>query len=130
MTFDPEMLRRIHHVASREWAGAAREIGMSHSEFEYLSAVLEQEMLMRFEDHHGQHLHDIVAMLGVTKPSASAMINKLEERGLVRRYQCRIDGRAQHIVLTDEGRLLQAKGHKIYEREARTLAKATHTQPQ
>ncbi|MBF9043492.1 winged helix DNA-binding protein [Rhodobacterales bacterium HKCCE4037] len=122
MTFDPDLLRRIHHVANREWAVAARDLGMSHSEFEYLSAVLEQEELMRFEDHHGQHLHDIVEMLGVTKPSASAMIAKLEERGLVRRFQCRMDGRAQHIVLTDEGRRLHGQGRGIYERVATKLA--------
>lgn len=130
MTYDPEQLRHIHHVANREWASAAREVGMSHSEFEYLSAVLEQEMLMRFEDHHGQHLHDIVQMLGVTKPSASAMINKLEERGLVRRYQCRVDGRAQHIVLTDEGRKLHATGRRIYERVAEKLSKLQSPHPE
>lgn len=70
---------------------------------------------MRIEDAHGQHLQDIVTALGVTKASASAMVGKLEGRGLVQRFQCQQDARAQHIILTGTGQALWTTGLSVYE---------------
>ena len=93
-------------------------LGLSFSEFEYLSVIKDEEDRMRVEDAHGQHLQDIVAALGVAKPSASAMVGKLEGRGLVQRFQCKQDARAQHIVLTETGQALLATGLSVYEQLA------------
>ncbi|AVW93127.1 MarR family transcriptional regulator [Celeribacter baekdonensis] len=108
-------LHILHRIAHREWQKAAKAMELTHSEFEYLSAVQEQADLQRYEDHHGQHLQDIVETLGVTKASASAMIGKLEERGLLERFQCKIDARAQHIILTAEGQVKLARGLTLYD---------------
>ncbi len=67
------------------------------------------------KDNHGQHLQDVVAAMGVRKASASAMVLKLEERGMVERVDCQYDARAQHILLTKEGRRLLTQGERIYE---------------
>ena len=114
-------LQKLHQSCHRAWAKAARGAGVSFSEFEYLSAVQEQADLLRYEDKHGQHLQDIVEALGVTKASASTMITKLEERGWVTRFQCKMDARAQHIVLTPEGQVMLAGGQRIYESIAAKL---------
>lgn len=122
---DAKKIQLIHRLSHRAWAN--RDIGLSYSEFEYLNAVREQEETAYPNDDqdgvHGQHLHDIVADLGVTKASASAMIAKLEARGFVERFQCQRDARASHIVLTKEGGALLEQGAAIYVGIAQTIAK-------
>lgn len=122
------LLHQIHRAANQEWARSAREIGVSFSEFEYLSAIHEEAERQRYDDAHGQHLQDIVETLGVAKASASAMVAKLEERKLVLRFQCERDARAQHIVLTPEGAALMKRGLKVYERLAKKFSQTRKAQ--
>ncbi|WP_417769632.1 MarR family winged helix-turn-helix transcriptional regulator [Stappia sp.] len=107
-------LERLHRIAHRHWAAQASAAGLTHSEFEYLRAIKDQERRKVDKNDHGQHLQDVVAAMGVSKASASAMVVKLEERGLVRRVPCLMDARAQHILLTDEGASLLRRGEEIY----------------
>lgn len=118
----PDLLRHIHRLCHRAWADHAAQLGLSFSEFEYLSVIHDEEERMRIEDGHGQHLQDIVSVLGVAKASASAMISKLEARGLVGRFQCRQDARAQHIVLTEQGQALMQRGGGLYAQIARNMS--------
>ncbi|MCR9138045.1 MAG: MarR family winged helix-turn-helix transcriptional regulator [Alphaproteobacteria bacterium] len=112
-------LEALHRRLQQAWSNAPAEIGLSYSEFEYLCAVEAQENVENHgSDSHGQHLQDVVAAMGVQKASASAMVIKLEGRKLVKRVPCRFDARAQHILLTPQGRTLLAKGRTIYERAA------------
>ena len=92
----------------------AADAGVSYSEFEYLSAIKDQEFQKTDKDNHGQHLQDVVEAMGVRKASASVMVVKLEERGWVRRVPCQYDARAQHILLTGEGEARLQKGRTIY----------------
>lgn len=117
-----QILRAIHRASHRAWARDARRLGLSHSEFEYLSAVQEEARTMFLgDDVHGQHLHNVVDRLGVSKASASAMISKLEARGLIDRIPCQMDARAQHIILTDAGSNLLHSGEALYEAVAKDL---------
>jgi len=109
-----ENLESIHRLAHRYWMKHTSELGMSYSEFEYLSAIFEQAELSKDKDFHGQHLHDIVRTMGVNKASASAMMDKLEKRKLVKRKPCKKDARAQHIVLTAKGEELRLAGKAAY----------------
>ncbi|MCB1356717.1 MAG: winged helix DNA-binding protein [Maritimibacter sp.] len=129
MRLDAQTLEDLHRICRREWARAARETGASLSEFDYLRAVHDQEELQRYEDRHGQHLQDIVAALDVTKASASAMIAKLEARGLVERFQCKGDARAQHIILTAAGRARLQDGRAVYDRAAAALQDPSQNTP-
>jgi DNA-binding MarR family transcriptional regulator len=108
-------LEHLHRIVHRRWATMATGIGVSHSEFEYLRAIKEQERRKVLRDEHTQHLQDVAAAMGVRKASASAMVVKLEERGLVRRVPCLMDARAQHILLTGSGAELLARGEAVYE---------------
>ena len=112
MTLDADTLIALHRALRVAWSAA--DPGISHNEFEYLDAVHREEERQRYADDHGRHLGDIVDGLGVTRASASAMIAKLERRALVRRFQCRQDARAQHIILTDAGRACLQEGREIY----------------
>ncbi|MCF4098225.1 MarR family winged helix-turn-helix transcriptional regulator [Maritalea mediterranea] len=109
-----EHLEVLHRLAHRYWMKHTSQLGMSYSEFEYLSAIYEQAELAKDKDFHGQHLHDIVRMMGVNKASASAMMDKLEKRKLVKRKPCKKDARAQHIVLTAKGDELRQAGKAAY----------------
>ncbi|MFW8593224.1 MarR family winged helix-turn-helix transcriptional regulator [Cribrihabitans neustonicus] len=114
-------LELIHRSAHRQWARRAGDAGLTYSEFEYLSAIRDQEARQTSKGDHGQHLQDVVDDMGVRKASASAMVVKLEARGWVHRVPCRYDARAQHILLTEEGAVQLAKGREIYTEAAREL---------
>ncbi|MBC2858373.1 MarR family winged helix-turn-helix transcriptional regulator [Stappia sp. 28M-7] len=116
-----EALERLHRLAHRQWSMQAAEAGLSHSEFEYLRAIRAQERQKVDENDHGQHLQDVVEAMGVRKASASAMVLKLEERGLVHRVPCQMDARAQHILITDEGAHLLRQGEEVYRGALRHL---------
>lgn len=114
-----QSLEALHRHLLQAWSNSSAEIGLSYSEFEYLCAVEAQESVENHDDDsHGQHLQDVVAAMGVQKASASAMVIKLESRDLVERVPCRFDARAQHILITKEGRELLARGRNIYETAA------------
>ncbi|MES0882450.1 MarR family winged helix-turn-helix transcriptional regulator [Roseibium sp. SCP14] len=104
----------VHRHAHRHWSAMAADAGVSYSEFEYLSAIKDQEYRKTDRHDHGQHLQDVVEAMGVRKASASVMVVKLEERGWVRRVPCQYDARAQHILLTGEGEARLEKGRTIY----------------
>lgn len=116
-----KLIELAHRQGHRQWSKVGARIGVSHSEYEYLRAIQDQEDEKKHEDNHGQHLKDVVDELGVRKASASAMVIKLEERGLVVRFPCQFDSRAQHIVLTEQGLRLLVSGEQIYEAAAQTL---------
>lgn len=104
-------LDQLHRNLSRLWSDITkRPGGLTYSEYEYLRGIerLDGDMLARDdlgpEEDHGHHLQDIVAVLGVNKASASIAIGKLEKKGLVERFPCQYDARAQHILLTQQGR--------------------------
>lgn len=110
----PQVLENIHRALNRQWAHDGPRIGLSHNEFEYLRAIHEREAEKVCCENHGHHLQDVVATMGIKKASASAMIVKLEKRGLVERLQCRVDARAQHIILTQKGVEYLQLGEQVY----------------
>ncbi len=50
------------------------------------------------------------AALAMSAPNLSLLVDRLEQRGLVRRERNQTDRRSQNIVLTDEGRTLATRG--------------------
>lgn len=117
-------LEALHRHFLQAWMKSGKRVGLSYSEFEYLCAVDAQMEEPGEGDSHGQHLTDVVAAMGVQKASASAMVIKLEKRGLVERVPCQYDARAQHILLTEEGEKRLAAGRKLYAGIAKRLRAA------
>lgn len=116
-----QMLETIHRLTHRHWMKNTSALGLSYSEFEYLSAVHEQSVLSEIDEHHGQHLHDLVTAMGVNKASASAMMDKLEKRKLVRVKPCKRDARAKHFLLSKKGEELRVQGKTAYDHMVATL---------
>ncbi|MBL4785277.1 MAG: MarR family transcriptional regulator [Cohaesibacteraceae bacterium] len=110
-----EFVEHTHRLARRHWGMSADTGDITHSEFEYLRAIRAQEAFKTNAAEHGQHLHDIVRDMGVNKASASTMISKLEKRGLIERFQCQYDARAQHIQVSASGAELLARGKIVYD---------------
>jgi DNA-binding MarR family transcriptional regulator len=110
-----KIIEMFHREAHRRWAQDSVKTGLTHSEFEYLRAIKDQEARKTDKHDHGQHLQDMVAEMGVRKASASSMVTKLEERGFVHRLPCRFDARSQHILLTPEGENMLKTGEGIYQ---------------
>jgi DNA-binding MarR family transcriptional regulator len=116
------ILEEMHRTVHREWMRSGAPLEVSHSEFEYLRAIKGQEVQrLDATAHHGQHLHNIVTEMGVSKASASTMVMKLEKRGLVDRIPCQFDARAQHILVSAKGSAMLAAGETIYARAAEIL---------
>lgn len=65
-------------------------------------------------ENPGCTMSDLASMVSVTKPTITARINRLTERGMVRREQNDADGRITRLYLTDETR-------KVYDWEASVL---------
>jgi DNA-binding MarR family transcriptional regulator len=59
--------------------------------------------------------------LGIKKPNFVAMIDALEARGLARRVPAENDRRFHGLYLTDEGRILMGKLHKIAAAQERAV---------
>jgi DNA-binding MarR family transcriptional regulator len=59
--------------------------------------------------------------LGIKRPNFVAMIDALEARGLARRVPAEDDRRFHGLYLTDEGRALMAKLHKIAATQERVI---------
>ncbi|HAT57159.1 MAG TPA: MarR family transcriptional regulator [Veillonellaceae bacterium] len=71
-----------------------RQFGLTVSEFGVLEALLHKG------DLPVQKLGRIIL---VTSGSMTYIVNKLEKRGYVEKYQCRKDGRIWYVKLTDQG---------------------------
>jgi DNA-binding MarR family transcriptional regulator len=112
-------LEKLHRELARLWTiPTSRPGALSLSEYEYLRAVERlgtTKAVAQDDDHHGQHMQDLAAVLGVKKASVSAAVSKLERRGLVDRYTCEQDARAQHVVLTAKARAALALEAVVYE---------------
>jgi DNA-binding MarR family transcriptional regulator len=60
-----------------------------------------------------QRLTVLAAREGVTQPAMTQLISRLEESGLVRREASPEDGRVVLVVITDEGRAVQARRRSV-----------------
>lgn len=111
----------LHRDLTRIWNadGRAKTNVLSYNEYEYLQNIekLDGKKILDFseEDSVGTHLSDLASEMQVSKASASVMVSKLEKKGLIRRFPCQFDARAQHIVLTDEGKHLSHQKQANYQ---------------
>jgi DNA-binding MarR family transcriptional regulator len=60
-----------------------------------------------------QRLTVLAAREGVSQPAMTQLISRLEESGLVRREASPEDGRVVLVVITDEGRAVQARRRSV-----------------
>ncbi len=63
----------------------------------------------------GRTITDIAQDLSITLPTVTVAINKLAQKGYVRKHKGREDGRTVHVLLTEEGRRAEA-AHRFFHR--------------
>jgi DNA-binding MarR family transcriptional regulator len=66
--------------------------------------------------HSEPSIGQLAALLGVTPPSATVAIKKLERKGFLTRTQSAADGRRAHISLTEVGKRID-RIHSLFHRQ-------------
>ncbi|MGY4707709.1 MarR family winged helix-turn-helix transcriptional regulator [Candidatus Bipolaricaulota sp. J31] len=89
-----------------------RDVGISPPQCALLDWIARNE---------GARLREIATGLGVTPPTVSVALRRLEELGLVERRPDPRDRRAVRFTLTPEGKALQRRAAGFKHRRARTL---------
>ncbi|HEX8032985.1 MAG TPA: MarR family transcriptional regulator [Ktedonobacterales bacterium] len=90
-------LARVHQKVSRATTEFMREYGLSMAQFDVLAQISATD---------GCTQQELADRLFVTKGNISQLLERLEQRGLIRRKP---QGRAYRLYLTDEGQSLTAK---------------------
>lgn len=96
----------------RKWRDhdqAQHSDSLTFNELDYLEFI---------DKHKTLRLTDLANGLGITKASASAMISKLEKRGLIIRDSDDKDGRTTKLMLSPEGEKLKENELALYKRAA------------
>jgi len=81
----------------------------------------ELDYLEYISKHKTLRLTDLANGLGITKASASAMISKLEKRGLIIRSADDRDGRTTNLMLSPQGEKLKSSEISLYKHTAQLL---------
>ncbi|MEI7883757.1 MAG: MarR family transcriptional regulator [Clostridia bacterium] len=67
-------------------------------------------------------ISDIAENLGITLPSVTIAINKLVKKGYVEKLKSTVDGRMVFVVLTEQGKKMEAAHRFFHERMVRNLS--------
>lgn len=98
---DPSLERTIGYQLVRAAKAHRQRLGPV---LEELGLHVGQELvLVALADSDGLHQSALAERLGVEPPTVTKTLRKLEDSGLVERFDDPDDGRAQRVVLTDRG---------------------------
>lgn len=76
------------------------------------------------ERNKGKTVSEIAECLKIARPSVTVAVNKLEKRGFLERKGCDSDGRLVRIILTREGRRIEAYHRRYHMRMVREIEEA------
>ncbi len=96
---------------------ADRSINLSINELHLIESVGKA-------DSQGRSISDIAADLGIARPSVTVSINKLVEKGYVRKRKDDADGRMVYVMLTDEGSRVNHVHHYFHQQMVRDISKS------
>ena len=85
-------------------------------------SLAQHEILMTIRRHSGLTQGELAEQLLVVKSNATALLNKLEARGLVRRTRDPADSRVRRLSLTRSGDALVEKSYAVQTRVVRAMA--------
>ncbi|MDR3574014.1 MAG: MarR family transcriptional regulator [Anaerolineaceae bacterium] len=84
-----------------------------------MKQIIYLEMITRLEK---PTFSDLAVRFNVTKPSVTAIIAKLIQKGYVRKIQSNDDRRNFYIVLTEKGQMVNEKHQNLHRRIAERLS--------
>ena len=73
-------------------------------------------VLVAASQPEGATVHELATALGTSPPTASGLVNRLADKGLVTRVEDDVDRRVRHIQLTEEGQETLTALDSAYER--------------
>jgi DNA-binding MarR family transcriptional regulator len=70
--------------------------------------------LVTLQEHGSLTLSELASLLGISAPSASSIVDRMEEHGFVSRQRDAFDRRIVHVSVSDKGRKVveEMMGHK------------------
>ena len=78
------------------------------------------------EDNTETTVSDIASLMGISMPTATVAIKKLERKGFVSKSPCANDGRRILIALTDPGRKIERAHRLFHARMVRDISSQFH----
>ncbi|UPQ88422.1 MarR family winged helix-turn-helix transcriptional regulator [Vibrio sinaloensis] len=109
-------LIELERFCAKAWRIHAKEdplARLSFNEYDYLRVIEAYPQ--------GVRITDLAEEMKVTKPSASAMVVRLQNKGLVKRVHCYQDARAKRVALTDKVIEEISMEQKVYQQIASTM---------
>lgn len=103
-------LEKLERFSAKVWRKYTKEdpiAQLSFNEYDYLKVIQGAQAAIR--------LTDLAAELEVSKPSASSMVKRLENKGLVQRTRCLEDARSHRFELTELAEVYLASEAKVYQ---------------
>ena len=79
--------------------------------------------LQLIKEIHNPNLTELAEKLSITKPSTTAIIEKLEQKGYIIKIKSDIDRRSAHVHLTGKGENAGQLHERVHNTFARLLAK-------
>ena len=95
------MYKNVINLEENAQKNVNSRIGLSINEIHFLEAVGEG-------CREGCTVSKLASMLGVSKPSVTVMVNKLEKKGYLEKLNNQEDGRSVMVTLTREGALVNS----------------------
>ncbi|MBP7584885.1 MAG: MarR family transcriptional regulator [Spirochaetes bacterium] len=109
-----EILTRLIGTHEDEIIGEFEKSGLTARQVNYLEAV---------KSLGNPNLVELAGRLGLSKPSITAIVEKLSERGFVKKTQSDEDRRSFHLHLTPKGEKVARRHDEIHVRIADMLSK-------
>jgi DNA-binding MarR family transcriptional regulator len=95
------------HVTEQLTAALVRECGLTINDYEVL-------VHLRISEPHRPRLGDLNEVVSLSQPALSRLVMRLEQQGLVRRFDADDDRRSVLIELTETGRTTIEKAMPIH----------------
>jgi DNA-binding MarR family transcriptional regulator len=114
------MLNSLHGHLEQAATRALAEFGLSLVEFTVLDILEEQT-------NGHLRMQDVAMVAGLTTGATTRLVNRLEERGLLRRLLCEHDRRGIYTELTPEGRELLGRARPVHDDAIRDILTAEIT---
>ncbi|MFI6503569.1 MarR family winged helix-turn-helix transcriptional regulator [Nonomuraea typhae] len=97
------------HVDAEIARDLERACGLSMADFDVLAALAELE-----DGEHCIRVRDLTAHLHWAHGRLSRQLGRMEQRGLVAREKCELDGRGEDVLLTADGRLARQEAAPVH----------------
>lgn len=110
-----EIYNNVIDLEEKVVNSVSRKLNLSISEIHFLEAVSKGK-------EKGYTVSEIADELGITKPSVTVAVNKLEKKGYLEKRQCQDDGRAVRVFLTREGIKVNSCHQYFHKRMVRSIS--------